>query len=303
MKVKAIITSMRLRTLPLSLAGVVLGIMLACADGAPVNVPVIVFIITTTLCLQILSNLSNELGDFLRGTDDEERKGPKYALQSGGLEVKEFKTLIFVFVVLCCVNGLAMTWFSFPDILEIEPLMILLLGVFAIQAAMKYTLGKNPYGYRGLGDIFVFTFFGLVSVLGAFFMLRHTIPSWVYLLPAASIGLLSVGVLNVNNIRDMSTDAGTRVTVPLKIGEWNAKIYHTVLVAGAWVCIVAFTLLRFPDPWHWLYVVTLPIYIMHVIGVWRKSGRELDSELPKLVMTTFLFSILCGTGFMAFLWR
>lgn len=294
---------MRLRTLPLSLSGVLLGIMLACADGAPVNVPVIVFIILTTLSLQILSNLSNEMGDFLSGTDGEDRKGPRYSLQDGDLSLRSFKTLIFIFVVLCCVFGLAMTWFSFGTILEIEPLMILLLGVFAIRAAMKYTLGKNPYGYRGLGDVFVFTFFGLVSVLGAFFMLRHVIPSWKFLLPAASIGFFSVGVLNVNNIRDMESDAGTRVTLPLKMGERNAKIYHTFLILAAWACMIAYTLMVIADPLHWLYMVILPLHLLHIAGVWKKQGRELDSELPRLVMSTFFFSILCGLGFMAFLWQ
>lgn len=298
---------MRLRTLPLSLAGVVLGLSLAIADGAPIstypapdNWLVIVFLLLTTVCLQILSNLSNELGDYLRGTDNEQRQGPQYALQQGGLTLSQFKTLIGVFVGLCCVFGLAMTWISYGTILKLEPLMILLLGLCAIRAAMKYTLGKNPYGYRGLGDIFVFLFFGLVSVLGAFFMLRHTLnPKMI--LPACAIGFFSVGVLNVNNIRDMATDALNRVTVPIRLGERKAKVYHTLLIVLGWVCIVVFNLLMIRDLWHWLPFLTLPLYIKHIVGVWRKSGKALDPELPLLVMSTFLLSILMGLGYCAYM--
>ncbi len=300
MRIQAAIKSMRLRTLPLSLAGVVLGILLATADYK-VNIWAAVLVLLTTVCLQILSNLSNELGDVLHGTDTADRVGPQYGLNSGAMTVREMKILIGVFVGLCLVSGVAMIWVSFGTLLSLESICLMLLGAAAILGAMKYTLGRNPYGYRGLGDVFVFIFFGIVSVLGGYFVAAHTLHSWYLLLPAAAIGCFSVGVLNVNNIRDMETDAANRVTVAIRLGEKRAKIYQTVLIVLGWAAMVAFTLLRFPDPWHWLFVITLPLYALHLAGVWKRTGKALDPMLPLLVMSTFLFSLLAGFGFIVYL--
>jgi len=292
-KLKAAIFSMRLRTLPLSLAGVVLGLLLA-LKSHEASCWLMVWLLLTTVCLQILSNLSNELGDFLKGTDGEQREGPMYSLAQGAISVLEFKRLIVVFVLLCCVFGAAMVWTSFGTFLAWQPLMLLALGVAAIWAAMHYTLGKNPYGYRGLGDVFVFIFFGLVSVLGAYYVVAHTIESWSLLLPAVTIGCFSVGVLNVNNIRDMESDAATRITLPLKIGEVNAKIFQSVLIALGWLCMVLFSLITYTSLWNLLYFITLPLFMIHMNMVWKRQGKALDPALPLLVLSTFAFAILAG---------
>ena len=286
---------MRLRTLPLSMAGIVLGIMLACASH---SVPwyVIVLTILTTVSLQILSNLSNELGDWLSGVDGDERSGPQYSMQEGGLTEDDMRACIRVMVLVCCIFGLGMIRASFKTILCIESESLVILGGAAIWAAMHYTLGKNPYGYRGLGDVFVFIFFGLVPVAGGYFVCSHTIDP-ATLIPGAAIGLFSVGVLNVNNIRDMKSDAANRVTVPLKLGEHRAKIYHTVLIVGGWVLMLLYTIL-FTAGWTpYLYIITLPLYAKHLAGVWKRSGRELDPMLPMLVISTFIFALLAGTGY------
>ena len=290
---------MRLRTLPLSAGGVLLGILLAAADFK-ISFSVAVLIVVTTVCLQILSNLSNELGDVLHGTDTPDRVGPQYGLNSGELTIPQMKRLIGLFVVLCVVSGTAMTWLSFGTILELTPILVLLLGAAAITGAMKYTLGRNPYGYRGLGDLYVFLFFGIVAVTGAYFVSSHVLY-WRLLLPAASVGFLSVGVLNVNNIRDMKTDAENRVTVAIRLGEKRAKVYQTVLIILGWVCMIVYCLLRIFDPWHYLFVLTLPLFILHLRGVWRRTGKELDPMLPLLVMSTFLFCILAGAGYLIYL--
>ncbi len=290
---------MRLRTLPLSTGGVLLGILLAAADFK-ISFSVAVLIVVTTVCLQILSNLSNELGDVLHGTDTPDRVGPQYGLNSGELTIPQMKRLIGLFVVLCVVSGTAMTWLSFGTILELTPILVLLLGAAAITGAMKYTLGRNPYGYRGLGDLYVFLFFGIVAVTGAYFVSSHVLY-WRLLLPAASVGFLSVGVLNVNNIRDMKTDAENRVTVAIRLGEKRAKVYQTVLIILGWVCMIVYCLLRIFDPWHYLFVLTLPLFILHLRGVWRRTGKELDPMLPLLVMSTFLFCILAGAGYLIYL--
>ena len=243
MKASAAIKSMRLRTLPLSMAGVLLGILLAVADWK-VDIYVAILIVLTTVCLQILSNLSNELGDVLRGTDTADRQGPEYGLNGGGMTIKEMKVLIGGFMGLCIFFGTAMTWRAFGTLLDLTPIMVLVLGAAAIAGAMKYTLGHNPYGYRAKGDIYVFLFFGLVAVLGAYFVCTRGLGlHWKLLLPAAGIGCFSVGVLNVNNIRDMETDRATRTTVAIKLGEHRAKIYQSVLIGLGWACMIAYCLL------------------------------------------------------------
>ena len=292
---------MRLRTLPLSLAGVLLGILLAAADYH-VEVWTAVLICLTTVSLQILSNLSNELGDVLHGTDTEDRQGPQYGLNSGAMSVADMKVLIGLFVGICIVFGTLMTWRAFGTLLDLTPILVLMLGAAAIAGAMKYTLGRNPYGYRAKGDIYVFLFFGLVSVLGSYFVCTQGLGlHWKLLLPAAGIGCFSVGVLNVNNIRDMKTDAPNRMTVAIKLGLRGARIYQTVLIVTGLSAITAYCLLCFPDWRHWLWLITLPLYILHLRGVWTLPDRALDKMLPLLVMSTFALSLLLGIGFCAYL--
>ena len=206
------------------------------------------------------------------------------------------KVLIGVFVGLCILSGTAMTLLSFGTLWDMTAILVLLLGAGAIMGAMKYTLGRNPYGYRGLGDVYVFLFFGLVAVLGAYFVVSHTL-FWRLLLPGAAIGCFSVGVLNVNNIRDMETDAANRVTVAIRLGERRAKAYQTVLIVLGWILMLVYCQLRMFSWWHYLFVATLPLYVLHLCGVWKRTGKALDPMLPLLVISTFLFCLLAGIGF------
>ena len=299
MTLKACIKSMRLRTLPLSLAGVILGVTLA-ADKTDVSPWTAALIFLTTVCLQILSNLSNELGDTLSGTDSADRQGPKYALGSGDMTIGDIKKLILMFIGLCVISGLAMIQVSFGSLFKTESICLEALGAAAIVGAMKYTLGKNPYGYRGLGDVFVFIFFGLVSVLGGYYVAARELPSLIMLLPASAIGCFSVGVLNVNNIRDMKTDAVNRVTVAIKLGMKGARIYQTILVTLGWALILVFCAVYDFAPGHYIFIITIPLYIKHLQGVWTRSERALDPMLPMLVISTFFLSILAGAGFLIF---
>ena len=283
---------MRLRTLPLSLAGVVCGSVLACA-GTEQNVWTFVLLYLTTVSLQVLSNLSNEMGDHLSGVDAEDREGPNYSMADGGLTVSQMWHAINWTVVVCCISGLLMLLFSFQfKILNSQFIILLLLGAAAIWAATHYTLGKNPYGYKGLGDLFVFIFFGLVSVLGAYFVIAHTIDLKLWLIcPAVGMGLLSVAVLNVNNIRDMATDQGIRKTVPLRIGERRAKWYQTILVVvGAACFLYVFSSALFL--FWFLFAVPIVGLGIHLVIVWRCRGKYLDPALPLLVFSTFFLSII-----------
>ena len=292
MTLKACLRSMRLRTLPLSLAGIVLGELLA-AKICDYDVLTVVLLALTTVCLQILSNLSNELGDTLPGTDRSDRQGIHYSIQDGEMTVPEMKRLIGCFAVLSCLVGFAMVWSAFGTVLAPLPAAFLALGAAAVWAAMHYTLGKNPYGYRGLGDIFVFIFFGLATVCGGYF-LTCLVWDWRILLPAAAIGCFSVAVLNVNNIRDMKSDAATRTTVALKLGLRRARIYQTALVAAGWVLMTVYAA---TEPLHWLhfaYVLALPGFLKHLHGVWTREDRALDPMLPVLVVSTFTFALFAG---------
>lgn len=299
-KIPFYIRSMRLRTLPLSEAGAITGLALAAADYK-VSWLTIIWTLATTACLQILSNISNELGDTLNGVDTADRQGPKYSLNDSGLTVQNMKRFIAIMTVCCIASGLLMIRSSFGTLFDLEPICLMMLGAAAISGAIRYTLGRNPYGYRGLGDFYVFIFFGIVSVLGSYFVAARTIPTWIMVLPACAIGFFSIGVLNINNIRDIKTDAGIRITTPIRIGVKGARIYHTALIIGGWLCLLAFNLMRYPDPWHYLYFITLPLYIINLHGVWTKSEKALDPMLPFLVMSTFILSLLLAFGYLVFL--
>ena len=297
MDAKACLRSMRLRTLPLSLAGIVLGILLAVSEH-DFSFLTVILLALTTVSLQILSNLSNELGDTLSGTDRSDRQGIHYSIQDGLMTVPEMKRLIGCFAILSCLLGFGMVWSAFGTVLAPLPLAFLALGAAAVWSAMHYTPGKRPYGYRGLGDIFVFVFFGLATVCGGYF-LTCLEWDWSILLPGAAIGCFSVGVLNVNNIRDMKSDAATRVTMALRLGERRARIYQTVLIVAGWVLMTVFALTCRPfRPWHLLYIVSVFRFIRHLRGVWSLQGRALDPMLPMLVLATALFAVTGGIGFL-----
>lgn len=312
-KFQAYIESFRLRTLPLSLSGVILGILLAKANGFFQLWPC-VFALTTTLCLQILSNLANEWGDLQKGTDNQERIGPIRSIQSGALTMQEFKRMIILFVVLSGLSGLILVYFAFDSIFKPDGLIMLALGALSIIAAIKYTVGKNAYGYRGLGDLFVFLFFGLLSVCGSYFIMAHSLNAEIFL-PAAAIGMLATGVLNLNNMRDIENDAqcGKR-TVPVMIGLDKAKFYHCFLVIGSLLLFLIYAELNCHALHHlhtmsnsgiftnytlctnFMFLIAAPIMALHLRRVFGTEGRALDSQLKVLSLSTLLVAVLFGIG-------
>ncbi len=300
MNIAAYIKSMRLRTLPLSIAGSGLGLMLAMPDYK-INYLSALLILLTSISLQILSNLSNELGDVQNGTDTEERQGLKYGLNSGEISIKEMKILIRIFVIISMILGIATIHSSFGSIFSIEGFGLLILGISAIISSMKYTLGKNPYGYRGLGDIFVFTYFGIASVVGSYFVVTHEISNYYIILPAVAMGALSVSVLNLNNIRDMKTDAATRLTVAILLGEKWARLYQLFLISTAFIAMLGYAYVRFYDPAHYLFLLSLPIFIYTLYALWKKKDKELDPILAILSIGSFIFALLSGIGYCLFL--
>lgn len=290
-KIKAQIRSLRLRATPLGLAGIIMGYSVAIRQY-DVNFLTFVFLALTAVFLQFVSNLSNELGDNISGTDTAEREGMRYSLQSGTLSVQDLKNLIIGCAVLSCVFGLAMIYLSVGTLLSPVSFALMVLGAVAIWAAVRYTLGKKPYGYRGLGDISVFLFFGLATTCVGYFICTGDWNMLDSLLPGCAMGCFSVGVLNVNNIRDMKTDAATRKTVAIRLGEKGARIYHTLLLATGWACMIAWAIMEGGPLRSYSFVLTLPLFIIHLAGVWKNSGRKLDKMVPILAMSTFLLAIL-----------
>lgn len=299
-KIRSYVSAMRLRTIPLSLSGVLLGAMLAAADFH-VDWKVVFLLALTAVMLQILSNLSNELGDFMRGTASGHGREASKALEDGEISMGGLQTMIKVQVAVVILSGLALLHVSFGSIFLLESFIMMILGYAAIRAAKKYTLGPEPYGYKGLGDLYVFLFFGLVAVMGSYYLCSHSFGTKLLFLPALAVGAFSMAVLNVNNLRDMETDRNMRMTIAIRLGERGAKIYQTLLIVVGWTAMTVYSCLRFFDPWHFLYVLTLPLFVWHIVGVWKNSGKSLDRYLPLLVMSTFAFSLLAGVGYLVFL--
>ncbi|WP_320018505.1 1,4-dihydroxy-2-naphthoate polyprenyltransferase [Labilibaculum manganireducens] len=295
-KTKAWIHAFRLRTLPLALSSIFLGSFLAAAHHS-FSFKIFILATLTTLFLQILSNLANDLGDSISGADNNERVGPERAVQSGVISHKEMKGMLIVFVLLSLCSGLWLLYEGMQLINLKQGAIMLVIGLLAISAAINYTVGKNPYGYSGFGDLFVFLFFGLVGVLGTYFL--HTgSMSWSLFLPAVSVGLLSVGVLNLNNMRDIDNDARTgKTTLVVKMGAANAKRYHFMLLSIAMILPCLYTIFNWQSAFQFLFLLSFPFIVRNILRVFKnKNARDLDPELKRLAISTLLFSLSFGLG-------
>ncbi len=289
------IEAFRLRTLPLALSSIFMGSFLAVADGR-FNVVVIGLAMLTTLFLQILSNLANDYGDLLKGTDNDERVGPKRAVQSGRITLRQIKSAIILFSLLSFVSGLGLLYVALGTHF-VTALLFLVLGIAAIAAAIQYTTGTHAYGYKGLGDLFVFIFFGLVAVLGTYYLNSMQFHR-LLLLPAATMGLLSAGVLNLNNMRDMDNDRTSgKHTIASRLGYGRARVYHALLVIFALAFATVYVLLDFHSVWNFLFLLSFPLFIRDLIRIFKTSDNAgLDPYLKSLALSTLLFSLLFGVG-------
>lgn len=287
----------RLRTLPLAFASIILGSMLAAFYGK-YNGIVVLMSLLTTLFLQVLSNFANDYGDTIHGADHKDREGPSRSVQSGLISLGQMRMAMILFSLLSFISGLVLIHLSFA-FLGFYYILFTLLLLLCIYASITYTSGKNPYGYKALGDISVFIFFGIFGVaLNAFVHLGYW--NWSILLPASAVGLLSTGVLNLNNMRDVISDkqAGKN-TIAIMLGFQNSKIYHYVLVVAPYVLVTAFVFLEIESPsvLNFLYLISLPIIIKHVIAVKNiKYVQHYDPMLKVIAITTLLFCVTLGLG-------
>ncbi|MDC9722423.1 MAG: 1,4-dihydroxy-2-naphthoate polyprenyltransferase [Urechidicola sp.] len=295
---KHYIQAARLRTLPLSVSGIIVGSFLAVSDNH-FDWQICVLAIFTTLGLQVLSNFANDFGDGVKGTDNKDRVGPQRALQSGVITPRQMKTAIIITSIVTLVIAMLLIYISFGKESFLYSLLFFGLGIASVAAAIKYTVGKNAYGYSGLGDVFVFLFFGLLSVVGSYFLYTKQLNFTIFL-PAASVGMLSAGVLNLNNMRDQLSDAKSgKNTLVVKIGEEFAKYYHYYLIIASFLCALLFVTIQHSSPMQFLFMIAyIPIYKHLVVVLKNKNPQDLDPELKKLALSTFLFSILFGIGFL-----
>ncbi|MBC3846585.1 1,4-dihydroxy-2-naphthoate octaprenyltransferase [Winogradskyella echinorum] len=299
-KVKPWLSAMRLRTLPLSVSGIILGTCFAYYNGH-FNPWVLVLAILTTISLQVLSNLANDYGDGVKGTDNDERVGPQRAIQSGEITPDHMLEAIKMNILVIILFTLSLIWVAFGPTNFLFLLLFVFLGGISVYAALNYTMGDSPYGYRALGDIFVFVFFGLLSTIGSYLLYMHTIDH-VVILPAITVGLLSVGVLNLNNMRDIEPDANAgKITLAVKLGLQKAKKYHLVLIIGAMLLSVIFSILYYVEPYNFLYLIAFIPLIIHVKKIKvAKTADDFDKQLKVLALSTFLFALLLGIGYILY---
>jgi 1,4-dihydroxy-2-naphthoate octaprenyltransferase len=251
------------------------------------------FAILTTLGLQILSNFANDYGDGIKGTDNDDRIGPKRAIQSGLISPQSMKKAIIITSILTLFSAMMLIYFAFRDTNLGYSLFYLVLGILAIVSAIRYTVGNTAYGYRGFGDVFVFVFFGLVSTLGVNFLYSKQLNFDLFL-PATAIGFLSVGVLNLNNMRDEASDRkSNKNTIVVKIGGVKAKKYHYFLIISAMILMIVFAMrsnFRFDQ---YLFLIVFIPLTNHLITVYKNiEPKLLDPELKKLALSTFALSVL-----------
>ena len=299
--------AIRLRTLPLSVSGIIVGSGMA-KVLLSLNNPdkeihfweIFVLALITTICFQILSNLSNDLGDTQKGTDNKNRVGPTRAVQSGLISQNEMKVAIYICAILSLISATGLIYFSSQNLTPELILFYAILAIVCVLAAITYTVGKNAYGYRGLGDLMVFLFFGMVSVLGVFSLYGNGFE-WLVFFPAVTIGLWSTAVLNLNNLRDHVNDKkSSKNTTVVKLGFQRAKFYHAFLILGgfaAWLLVIAtFTFLTFNFLLSLALVPSLLLF-PHLKRVFlNENPKDLDPELKKVALITcssaMLFSLL-----------
>ena len=295
--IKHYIEAARLRTLPLSISGIIIGSFIAASEGF-FNWLIFFFALLTTVGFQIISNFANDYGDGIKGTDNLDRVGPERTVQSGVITPRQMLKAIKIAIAITLLIAITLIYVSFGKDDFFNLIIFFLLGIASIAAAIKYTMGKKAYGYFGFGDLFVLLFFGFLSVCGSYYLYTKQLNYMIFL-PAFSVGLLSLGVLNLNNMRDRASDIKSgKNTVVVKIGNKFAKYYHYCLLGVSFLFALLYVILNYKSPIQFLFTIAyIPIFKHLEVVFNNKIPKLLDPELKKLAISTFLFSLLFGLGF------
>lgn len=293
-KVTAWISAARLRTLPLSVAGIIVGSAAAISIDS-FSKSIFILALLTTLGLQILSNFANDYGDGVKGTDNEDRVGPVRAMQGGLLTAKELRNGMVLTSIITLLLACLLIYIAFNETHFGISLLFFFLGIASIAAAIKYTVGKSAYGYRAMGDVFVFLFFGLLSVVGGYYLYSYSVGEYIFL-PAISVGLLSTAVLNINNMRDEISDRKVnKRTIAVHLGAQKVKLYHLSLISIAFLASLIYALLHWENTQVLGFlplIAFLPLF-KNMQVVWKnKTPALLDPELKKIALATFAYSLL-----------
>ncbi|APZ03752.1 MULTISPECIES: 1,4-dihydroxy-2-naphthoate polyprenyltransferase [Kosakonia] len=291
---QAWLESLRPKTLPLAFAAIVVGTVLAWWQGYFDPLVAALALITAGL-LQILSNLANDYGDAIKGSDKPDRIGPLRGMQKGAISLGQMKRALLIVIVLSCVSGLWLVSAATQTMADFVG--FLALGGLSIIAAITYTVGKRPYGYQGLGDISVLTFFGWISVMGSWYLQAHTLIPAIFL-PATACGLLATAVLNINNLRDIDSDRENgKHTLVVRLGPVNARRYHAGLLAGALLCFALFNLISLHSLWGWLFLLAAPLLFKQARYVLReRDPRAMPPMLERTVKGALLTNLLFVLG-------
>ena len=291
MKLVYWIKAARLRTLPLAFSCILMGAAIARICSFEFSIIKLILALLTTLFLQILSNFANDYGDGIKGSD-QYRETNDRMVQSGKISKDEMKKGIIILSISGFFSGLLLIFLSFPLDDTYKILFFLVLGVLAIVAAIKYTVGRSAYGYHGLGDLFVFLFFGIVGVFGSFFLFTQEInllavPGSIY------IGSLSCAVLNLNNMRDIENDIkSNKQTFAVLLGQNKSKIYHYFLIIIAFISLI-FLLINSGSKLYYLSVLPFVICLINIFSVYKnKNPQDLDGELKKVALSCFITSLM-----------
>jgi 1,4-dihydroxy-2-naphthoate polyprenyltransferase len=300
------IKAARLRTLPLSLSGIIMGAFIAkwrlYGEGKIWDWRIFALALVVTLLYQILSNYANDYGDGIKGTDAKRAiEAEARAVASGKITAKQMRNAVILFSVLSFIAAVALLYVAFIPNYMNEFYIFIGLGILSILAAIGYTVGKKPYGYMGLGDIFVFIFFGLVSVCGSYFLFTKSF-SWDMLLPGTAIGMMSMAVLNLNNMRDIESDKlSGKNSFALRIGFKNAMIYEMILLQLPLILILLFLGVNgfFQTQNYKVFIVM--ILMIPLMKIRRKimavkNPRELDPFLKQVGIMTFMIAVLTAAG-------
>ena len=295
-QLKVWLKAVRLRTLPLSVSGILIGNSL-CFQDPEFSGILFVLMLFTAISFQIISNFANDYGDGVKGTDNDNRLGPKRVLQQGLLSREILKKGIIIISLISLLLAFVLIFLAFGSNSWYYILIFIGLSFASVWAAIFYTVGNKAYGYYGFGDLFVFLFFGGVSVLGAYFIQLKTF-SFPAILLSLVVGFLSVGVLNLNNMRDIDNDAfvGKRTLVVI-MGAAIAKKYHLLLLIVS-VSILVYVFSSVSIRFFWIpYLAIIPLMV-HFISVLKNSEPKFfDPELKKLSLSIFLLSLLVFLSF------
>ena len=295
-QLKTWISAFRSRTLPLSISGAVVGSSYAYFLGF-FDILIFVLIVLTTLSFQILSNLANDYGDGIKGTDNNSRIGPERALQSGAISPKQMKNAIIVNAILSTILALLLIYVAFGVSQLFSSLIFIVLGALSIYAAIAYTVGKSAYGYRALGDLMVFLFFGWLSVMGTYFLFAKDLNSML-LIPASAIGCLSAAVLNLNNMRDLETDLkSNKITLAGYLGKKSSKIYHFALILSAILLMLIFQYsISYSKIMYLSWIAFIPLIFHLKVVFFIKNPKDFDPHLKLVALSTFVLAILFATA-------